>query len=170
MNRRFKLLKNNKKLVYIISVFVLFVAIGIINVAYSKYGSDIEVSINTQAGEMIIDAIIDDDETYVENGIRYFLIKVNNYIDDNVTSAAIDYKITITNKEGSTNGKFYYIDQDGLTDENITSYQKELVIDGYSLSTEKNQTVFKVYIKVDSGLTEDVSYKVTLDAVQKEMK
>lgn len=170
MNRRFKLLKNNKKILYIISVFVLFVAIGIINVAYSKYGSEIEVSINTQAGEMIIDAVIDDDETYLENNQRYFFITVNNYQDANVTSAAIDYKITISNQDGYTNGKFFYIDQNGNTNEDLVTYQKELVIDGYSFTTQKEQMVFKIYVKVDTGLTEDVSYKVTLDAVQKEMK
>ena len=170
MNRRFKLLKNNKKILYIISVFVLFVAIGIINVAYSKYGSEIEVSINTQAGEMIIDAVIDDAETYLENNQRYFFITVNNYQDANVTSAAIDYKITISNQDGYTNGKFFYIDQNGNTNEDLVTYQKELVIDGYSFTTQKEQMVFKIYVKVDTGLEEDVSYKVTLDAVQKEMK
>lgn len=170
MNRRFKLLKNNKKAIYLLSIFVLFIAIGIINVAYSKYGSGFEVKVNTTAGEMIIDAIVDDKEEYLENGVRYFLLTVKNSKNEKVTSAAIDYKITITNQEGSSNAKFYYVDQNGNTNEDITSYQKELIIDGYSLPTTQEQMVFKIYVKVDSGLTEDAKYNVTLDAVQKEMK
>lgn len=170
MNRRFKLLKNNKKTIYLLSVFVLFIAIGIINVAYSKYGSGFEVNVNTTAGEMIIDAIVDDKEEYVENGVRYFLLTVKNSKDEKVTSAAIDYKITVTNQEGSSNGRFYYVDQNGNSNEELTGYQKELIIDGYSLPNIQDQMVFKIYIKVDSGLTEDVTYNVTLDAVQKEMK
>ena len=170
INRRFNRLRNPKKIIYPVIVTVLFVTIGIINVAYSKYGSNFEVTVNSSSGKMIIEATIDDKEEYIENGIKYFDITVKNNKDEKVTAMDIDYKITITNQEDSTNGKFYFVDQNGNTNETLTTYQKELIIDGYSFSTVEETMVFRVYIKVDSGLAEEVKYNVVLDAEQKEME
>ena len=170
INRRFNRLKNPKKIIYPIIITVLFVTIGIINVAYSKYGSNFEVTVNSSSGKMIIEATIDDKEEYIENGIKYFDITVKNNKDEQVTAMDIDYKITITNQEDNTNGKFYFVDQNGNTNETLTTYQKELIIDGYSFSTVEETMVFRVYIKVDSGLAEEVKYNVVLDAEQKEME
>lgn len=170
INRRFNRLKNPKKIIYPIIITVLFVTIGIINVAYSKYGSNFEVKVNSSSGKMIIEATVDDKEEYLENGLKYFNIIVKNHNESEVTAMAIDYKITITNQDGSTNGNFYYVDQNGNTNEELTTYQKELTIDGYSFTTTAETMIFKVYIKVDSGLTEDVKYNIVLDAEQKEME
>lgn len=168
-NHRFKRIKNNKRIFYISSICLVLIAIGIINVAYSKYGSEFEVSINTPSGEMIIDATIDANEEYLENGLRYFLITLTNKKDDKVTSTNIDYKLTITNQEGYSNGRFHYIDSNGNTNPELIAFQKELIIDNYSFSTEEEQMIFKIYTMVDSGLTEDVKYQITVDAIQKEM-
>lgn len=170
INRRFNRLKNPKKIIYPIIVTILFITIGIINVAYSKYGSNFEVKVNSSSGKMIIEATVDDKEEYLENGLKYFNIIVKNHNESEVTAMAIDYKITITNQEGSTNGNFYFVDQNGNTNEELTTYQKELTIDGYSFTTTEETMIFKVYIKVDSGLTEDVKYNIVLDAEQKEME
>ena len=171
INRRFSRLNNkNKKVVYTLIIGLLFITIGIINVAYSKYGSNYELTINTPSGEMIIDATIDDNDEYVENGLRYFLINVSNSKDDKVTATDINYKLTITNQEENENGKFYYIDTNEQTEEQKLKFDQELIIDNNSFTTEPEQMTFKIYVKVDSGLTEEVKYQVTLDAEQKEMK
>ena len=170
INRRFNRLKNPKKIIYPIIITVLFVTIGIINVAYSKYGSNYEVKVNSPSGKMIIEATVDDKEEYLENGLKYFNIIVKNHNESEVTAMAIDYKITITNQDGSTNGNFYFVDQNGNTNEELTTYQKELTIDGYSFTTTEETMIFKIYTKVDSGLTEDVKYNIVLDAEQKEME
>ena len=171
INRRFsRLNSNNKKIIYLISTLIIFVTIGIINVAYSKYGSNYELNVNTSSGEMLIDATIDDDETYLENGLRYFLLTVSNHKDNKTTSTAIDYKITIKNQEENTNGNFRYVNEEGNTSEELNSFQKELIIDKNSFTTTEDETTFKIYIMTDSGLTEEVKYEITLDAIQKEMK
>lgn len=171
INKRFsRLNNNNKRIIYFVSILLLFVTIGIINVAYSKYGSNYEVKINTSSGEMIIDATIDDKEEYLENGLKYFLITVTNTKNNKTTSANIDYKITVKNQEGSTNAKFNYIDITNNKTDQSDTFQKELIIDNYSFTTNSETVTFKVYVMVDSGLTEEAKYQVTLDAVQKEMK
>lgn len=171
INRRFSRLNNkNKKVVYSLIIVLLFAAIGIINVAYSKYGSNYELNINTSAGEMIIDATIDDNEEYLENGLRYFLVNVTNYKDDKVTATDINYKLTIANQDENDNGKFYYIDSNNQNEEEKLKFDKELIIDNNSFTTEPEQMTFKIYVRVDSGFTEEVKYQVTLDAEQKEMK
>ncbi|MGN1336867.1 MAG: hypothetical protein ACI4WW_00125 [Candidatus Coprovivens sp.] len=171
INRRFnKLNTKNKNIIYLISTLLIFITIGIINVAYSKYGSNYEMKINTASGEMIIDAVVDDNETYLENGLRYFTLTVSNHKDNKVTSANIDYKITIKNQEGLNNGRFHYVDSNGNTNTELNGFQKELVIDNYSFTTNQETIMFKIYIMTDSGLTEDVKYEIILDAVQKEMK
>jgi len=119
---------------------------------------------------MIIEATVDDKEEYLENGLKYFNIIVKNHNESEVTAMAIDYKITIANQDGSTNGSYYYVDQNGNTNEELTTFQKELTIDDYSFTTTEETMIFKVYIKVDSGLTEDVKYNIVLDAEQKEME
>ena len=126
INRRFsRLNSNNKKIIYLISTLIIFVTIGIINVAYSKYGSNYELNVNTSSGEMLIDATIDDDETYLENGLRYFLLTVSNHKDNKTTSTAIDYKITIKNQEENTNGNFRYVNEEGNTTEELNSFQND---------------------------------------------
>lgn len=170
INKRFNKLKNHKKAIYPVIILILFMTIGLINVAYSKYGSNFEVTVNSQSGKMIIEATVDDKEEYLENGLKYFNIIVKNHNENEVTAMDINYTIKITNQEDSTNGRFYYVDQNGNTNEELTTYQKELIIDNYSFSTTEETMIFKIYVKVDSGLTEDVKYNIVLDAEQKEME
>ena len=55
-------------------------------------------------------------------------------------------------------------------EEEKLKFDKELIIDNNSFTTEPEQKTFKIYVRVDSGFTEEVKYQVTLDAEQKEMK
>ena len=81
-----------------------------------------------------------------------------------MTSADIDYTLTIENKNGSI-GLFRYVDEDG----NTNNQGESSVTIKKSIGKEQARQQIKVYVTADTNLETEVDFKVRLDAVQKDM-
>ncbi len=173
--REIKMKKLLHKKKYIIVFLIITVVLILANIVYASYINNISVKYNTTSGEMICNIDIDKNDSYIINGIPYVIVTVKNYDEDNnITSVAVDYSLTIKNKEGY-NGTYIWqkindID-DTKYDERINSYSEQVTTNTYSLSNEsKKEDKFKIFIKSSSTLYEDLSFNVELNSIQKNMQ
>lgn len=155
-----------KKLILLVVLLFLIILLGD---SYSKYFSSVKVNVSSTTGEMICNIKVDTSDTYIENNLAYFRVKVSNNDSGKVTATDVDYKLIISNEAGS-NGIFYYIDSLGNTSSDSEEYVESLTTPTYSFGKEAETMEFKVFVKVPSGLKETVNFIVDLEAVQKEME
>lgn len=155
-----------KKIVAIIIVCAIILLL--IPVSYSWYQSSVQTVVVTTTGDIVCNVSLDTDDTYIENNEPYFLINIDNYKTEGnktvVTSADIDYTLTIENKNGSI-GLFRYVDEDG----NTNNQGESSVTIKKSIGKEQARQQIKVYVTADTNLETEVDFKVRLDAVQKDM-
>lgn len=165
---------NHKKLsifLSLYSVFIICLTFILLKTSYSRYITDMNVSITSNTGEMICDIEVDTNSNYIESNIPYFIIKVHNYktVDGEkiLTSTDIDYKITITNLNNS-NGLFY-IDYTGNSIGTSEEYASSVMTDTLSFGRTEETKQIRVFVKASTGLKEKVDFNVNLDAIQKQM-
>ncbi len=166
--RNIKIFNNKRNIVKISSLFIVLITAFFIRVSFSRYVSNKNININSVSGNMKCLINIDSKSSYIENNKAYFLVTVTNYDGDIISGVDVDYKLTISNKNGS-NGVYYYIDSDGNKSSSSDEYVSSLTTPVYSFKHDKKyETQFKVFVKNTSGLKEKVDFNVDLDAVQKE--
>lgn len=155
--------KQKKTVLVIIQLFLLFV---LIPGTYALYKGLVNVNVTTVAGEMISDIEIDQRDSYIENNVPYFYVTVKNYRQNGVntllTATAFDYTLIISNKDGS-NGKFSYVDENGISN---NSYESTLRIENCHLDSSMDSDRFKIYVSRDGNLRTQVDYKVQIEADQ----
>ena len=152
-------MKKQKFLVSIITILLFFL---ILKESYAYFGvTKQSVSQSITTGEIICDVIIDTNPNYIENNLAYFRVTVTNTKNGKTNPAPIKYQLTLQNDERS-NGIFYYIDSEGNTSSETGEYLNTITSQEYIFSTKEESRVFKVYVKVPSGLKETVNFKINI--------
>lgn len=159
--------RSKKRMIYSI-VLMIISGIFICHLSYARYHQTADISAGTITGDIICDVTLDTSETYIENNVAYFRIKVSNKKDNILTSTNVDYKLTITNVDNS-NGIYYLIDDDGNTSSENESYSSSIITKTYSFDTTEQMKEFKVYVKSDDGKEANIKFNVNIEAVQKQM-
>ena len=152
-------MKKQKFLVSIITILLFFL---ILKESYAYFGvTKQSVSQSITTGKIIYDVIIDTNPNYIENNLAYFRVAVTNTKNGKTNPAPIKYQLTLQNDERS-NGIFYYIDSEGNTSSETGEYLNTITSQEYIFSTKEESRVFKVYVKVPSGLKETVNFKINI--------
>ena len=160
---------------HIILFFMIVVTLIFANIVYASYVNNISVKYSTISGEMICNIDVDQNDSYVVNGIPYVIVTVKNYdMDNNITSVDIDYNLTIKNKNGY-NGTYIWQkinDVDNTKyDEGSNSYSEQVITKTYSLGNKnKEEEKFKIFIKSSLESYEDLGFNIELNSIQKNMQ
>ena len=119
---------------------------------------------------MICDIIIDNNETYIKNGIPYFYVKVRNWRENNgkdeITVTDCEYNISIKNKE-QTNGVFIWKKLD--SEDFINTYTNACTTKTYSMDKNKTEDVFQVFVKNQDKINKNVDIVIELNVTQNNM-
>lgn len=158
------------KKIYLGLAALILTVVSATALSYALYQQEVDVGVVTTAGEMICDIEVDTNENYIENNEAYFYINVVNYEareDGTYISATdVDYTITIENT-GSDQGYFRYTDEEGNTNgEGETTAVINSSIGNDSVETKR----YRVYVTGSNDLKQDIDFKVSLDAKQKNME
>ena len=161
-----KMKQKLSKKTYVSFLFILFICTLIIKESYSYFVSN-DQSVNQiiNTGSLIYDIQIDTNPNYIENNIAYFRVKVTNTKNGKTNPTPIKYQLTLQNEEGS-NGIFYYIDSEGNTSSETGEYSSTITSQEYTFGTSEETREFKVYVKVPSGLKENVNFKIDINSEQ----
>lgn len=165
----------NKKMKIILTTICFILVVCMF---YPKSTSRLEKTVTldykVSSGNMICEYDIDNNESYIENGIKYFLVNVKNYnkLDDgtkDITDVDLNYTLTIQNKNNS-NGVFKWT-KVGSEDENEYSSISKTKVYSFNAGTEQTST-FKVYVKLNDEQKEsqNVDIDIELNAEQVEKK
>ena len=160
---------------HIILFFMIVVTLIFANIVYASYVNNISVKYSTISGEMICNIDVDQNDSYVVNGIPYVIVTVKNYdMDNNITSVDIDYNLTIKNKNGY-NGTYIWQkinDVDNTKyDEGSNSYSEQVITSTYSLGNKnKEEEKFKIFIKSSLESYENLGFNIELNSIQKNMQ
>ena len=159
---------------YIIIFFLLIIML-LANITYATYINTITAKYSTISGEMICNIDVDKNDSYIINGIPYVIVTVKNYdIDNNITSVAVDYSLTIKNKDGY-NGKYIWQKINNANnaqyDEGTNFYEEQVTTKTYSLgNTTKEEQKFKVFIKSSLEKYEDLGFNIEINSIQKDIQ
>ena len=161
------MLKINKKI--LLCIIIIWIILGV-TISFAMYKTNLNIKYISNTGEMICDVIIDNNESYVKNGIPYFYVKVRNWRDNNgneeITVTDCEYSISIKNKE-NTNGIFIWKKVD--TEDFINTYTNSFTTKIYSMGKNKTEDVFQVFVKNQDKINKNVNIIVELNATQKNM-
>lgn len=163
-----------KKKYIIIFLFTILLSI-FATVAYAAYVNSIFVQYSAVSGEMICNANVEKDESYIINGIPYIIVTVKNYDEnDNITSVDVEFSLTIKNKDGE-HGTFIWQkineDDNSKYDEGTSTYLGQTTTNIYSFGNEKKEEKkFKVFIKSEQSSQEELNFDVELNSTQKDMQ
>ena len=161
------MLKINKKI--LLCIIIIWIILGV-TISFAMYKTNLNIKYISNTGEMICDVIIDNNESYVKNGIPYFYVKVRNWRDNNgneeITVTDCEYSISIKNKE-NTNGIFIWKKVD--TEDFINTYTNSFTTKMYSMDKNKTEDVFQVFVKNQDKINKNVDIIVELNAIQKNM-
>lgn len=161
------MLKINKKI--LLCIIIIWIILGV-TISFAMYKTNLNIKYISNTGEMICDVIIDNNESYVKNGIPYFYVKVRNWRDNNgneeITVTDCEYSISIKNKE-NTNGIFIWKKVD--TEDFINTYTNSFTTKIYSMGKNKTEDVFQVFVKNQDKINKNVDIIVELNAIQKNM-
>lgn len=156
-------MKKQKILILIITIPLFFLILKESYAYFSATNQSISQLMTT--GEIIYDVTINTNPNYIENNIAYFRVKVTNTKDGKTNPTPIKYQLTLQNEEGS-NGIFYYIDSEGNTSSETGEYLSTITSQEYTFGTSEETREFKVYVKVPSGLKENVNFKININSEQ----
>lgn len=163
-----------KKKYIIIFLFTILLSI-FATVAYAAYVNSIFVQYSAVSGEMICNANVEKDESYIINGIPYIIVTVKNYDEnDNITSVDVEFSLTIKNKDGE-HGTFIWQkineDDNSKYDEGTSTYLGQTTTNIYSFGNEKKEEKkFKIFIKSEQSSQEELDFDVELNSTQKDMQ
>ena len=155
-----------KKLKFLILIITIPLFFLILKESYAYFNATNQsISQLMATGEIIYDVIVDTNPNYIENNITYFRVKVTNTKQEKTTTIPFKYKLTLQNEENSI-GIFYYIDSEGNTSSESGEYLNTITSQEYTFGTAKETREFKVYVKVPSGLKENVNFKIDINSKQ----
>ena len=163
-----------KKKYIIIFLFTILLSI-FATVAYAAYVNSIFVQYSATSGEMICNANVEKDESYIINGIPYIIVTVKNYDENgNITSVDIEFSLTIKNKDGG-HGTFIWQkineDDNSKYDEGTSNYLGQTTTNIYSFgNVKKEEKKFKIFIKSEQSSQEELDFDVELNSAQKDMQ
>ena len=107
-----------------------------------------------------------------ENNMAYFVVRVTNSENNVLTKTNFDYKLKITNQDGSA-GEYCIEDENNSGQHKFGScankdavFLPTLTSDVYSFGTTETSAIFRVFVKATSGEKETVNYRVELEAYQ----
>ena len=150
-------IRQHKK-ISIIVMIILFIMI--LPIAFSKYKSNLDITVKTKTGEIVYDLNIDQNNKYIEDDISYFLVNINNYkIDKNIkyiNDIDYDYELNITGKD-----LVFSLDKDEYVDN--LKYND-------SFNKDEDTKQIKVYVKSNNYFNDTNDIKVELKASQKDME
>lgn len=155
---------NNMKYKVLLGILIIMFISIIGKDTYSKYKASFTVNVNTTSAEMICDAEVDNPGTYFStDGWAYFKIIVKNYdSNNNITKVPIQYRVKVSNKNGS-NAYYKYFDQYG----NTNDFVEQFTTRNYKFSESAMQShVINVEVKTDSLNSESVGFNVDVDCFQ----
>ena len=162
-----KMLKVNKKIILLI--IIIWIILGF-TISFAMYKTNLNIQYTSNTGEMICDIIIDNNETYIKNGIPYFYVKVRNWRENNgkdeITVTDCEYNISIKNKE-QTNGVFIWKKLD--SEDFINTYTNACTTKTYSMDKNKTEDVFQVFVKNQDKINKNVDIVIELNVTQKNM-
>lgn len=143
-------------------VLIILLAIAIIftigKETYAYYVSNTKVTVTSTGSNIICDADITEVTQLEKNifGYSEFKVVVKNYNSSNsISKEPFNYTLTVENNNG-TNGNFGY----------NYSFNKNLVINDSLSSNTKDIKSYIIQVKSDTGLSENVNYKVKLNCFQ----
>jgi len=144
-----------KRILILLLVVAVLVLIG--HSTYAYYISRTQVTVSATASNIKCDAEIISIQEKSKLGYSQFKVVVKNYdSSDNITKRAFHYTLTIENNNGS-NGVFGY----------NNSFNNSLTFTGDVTSTAtKSDVGYVIQVKANSGLSENVDYKVKLNCIQ----
>lgn len=157
----------NKKIIITTLILIFLLATFIITYTYSRYIQSAEMHITSTTGTIKLDVSLDTNDSYIENNVAYFRLKVFNTENSKTTDTKINYVINITNIDNS-NGIYYLIDDEGNTSTEDGSYLESIRTKTYTFGTGVESKEFKVFVKSNDGKESNVKFNINVDAVQKE--
>lgn len=160
---------------FIIVIFSVIILLGLVSVVYATYVNTVSVKYSTASGEMICNIDVDKNDSYKVNGIPYVIVTVKNYDENNnITSVAVDYSLTIKNKDGNTGTYIWQKinDTDNIKyDEGTSTYESNVTTNTYSFGNEdKEEKKFKIFIKSSLSTQENLNFNIELNSIQKNMQ
>ena len=162
-----KMQKVNKKI--LLSIIIIWIILGT-TVSFAMYKTNLNIQYKSNTGEMICDIIIDENESYIKNGIPYFYVKVRNWRENNgedeITATDCEYNLSIKNKE-KQNGIFIWKKID--TEDSISTYSNSFTTKMYSMDKNKTEDVFQVFVKNQDIIDKNVDIVIELNVTQKNM-
>lgn len=164
---------HKKKLIIVLLAVIML--LGLVSVVYAAYVNTVSVKYSAVSGEMICNIDVDKNDSYKVNGIPYVIVTVKNYDEDNnITSVAVDYRLTIKNKD-ENNGTYIWQkinDTDNTKyDEGTSTYASHVTTSTYSFGNEdKEEKKFKIFIKSSLSTQENLDFNIELNSIQKNMQ
>lgn len=167
------IMNNKNKFIFI--VFCLILLIGIFSVnTFSKLQRESKINYKTKTGNMICEYDIDQNDSYIEDGIKYILVNVKNYKvnsngETNISDVDVKYSLTIKNKDNS-NGVYKW-EKVGSSDDS-SDYLEVAKTNTYTFKAGSEETsTFKIYIQLNNqNISQNVNLDVELNAEQAEKK
>ena len=160
-------MKIKNKIIFVIIAFSVALSL-VFAQTIAQLQKEKVISYLATTGKMICEYEIDKNDSYVENGVKYFLITVTNFKNDLITDVDIKYTLTINNKNGS-NGVYKWVKVD--TNDSNNNYEDSITTKEYLFTSDSKQsTTFKVYVQLnkDQKKVQDTDIDIELNAVQLE--
>lgn len=157
----------NKKLIITIIILVILLTTFILTYTYSRYIHSTQIIINDNTGTIKLDMLLDTNDSYIENNVAYFRLKVFNTENGITTDTNINYTVNITNIDNS-NGIYYLIDDEGNTSTPDGTYLDSIQTQTYTFGTQNEYKEFKVFVKSNDGKESNIKFNINIDAIQKE--
>lgn len=173
MKYKFRYLKQNirKPITVIITVVVIFISALFIKSSFSRYKSEVNLNVSSTSGNIKCSLTMEK-ASATENNMAYFIVKVTNSENNVLTKTDFDYRLKITNQNGSE-GKYCIEDGDtikyGSCANADATFVSSLTSNTYSFGTTSEETDFRVFVKAASGERETINYHVELEAYQKQV-
>ena len=158
-------MKNRKILGLLLIAVISFVFVFLnIQNSFSIYKSTKNVTVNAASGNIICDAEIIEDETFIsKNGNKYFKVRVKNYDNENnISKAPVEYNLHITNQNGSS-GEFMITDFGGVS----STFSSNSVTSNYKFTTTTKQNYdFIIEVKEGNVNGDLINYSISLNCYQ----
>lgn len=147
---------NRKKIIIMLLVLAMVFIVG--KETYAYYFSRTNVSVKANSSNIICDAVIGEVSSSEKSKFGYseFKVTVKNYdSSNNLSKEPFGYKLIVENN-GGTNGIFGYNHE----------FDSSLEITDTMNNSENSEKSYIIQVKSNSGISEDVGYKVKLNCTQ----
>ena len=154
--------KNKKKIIYTI-IATIFTALTPIIITGIILNSKRNIDYNLNG--VVCNVEIETNDSYQEDGMTYFYIKVKNYDlenENNITKKDVKYNLTVRSSNGS-NALYKYQDEIGLGN---TEALPEITTREREMTTNKEIQTTKVYVIKTAKTESKVDFEVKLNIIE----